>query len=493
MSRERFSSRWGLIASLLGMAIGAGNIWRFPRVAAQNGGGAFLIPWALFLLLWSVPLMLVEFGMGRASRRGPIGAFGALLGRFGAVPGVFVAFCTTAIMFYYAVVTGWCAYYTLALAVDFGGVTGNASDHWRWVSHYNWLAVAFHGVAMTGGVLIVAGGVTRGIERVNKILVPLLLVLLGVAALAGLSLPGGLRGLEFLFHVDMGRLASHKTWLEALSQSAWSTGAGWGLILTYAVYTSKREDVLLNSLVAGVGNNAASLLAALAILPAVFALAGSQAPKALEAGNTGLLFVWMPQLFAKIAGGQALAVLFFFAVTVAALSSLLSMLELATRVIMDLGIGRRHAVMIIGTVGFVAGLPSALHLDVFDNQDWVWGLGLLLSGAFFAFAVIRHGAARFRRAHLAPGPGGWQVGRWFDVLIYLVIPVEFVAMMGWWFYSVSARKSLAFNLDPFQVFSVSTCLLQWGLVLGAAALFGGWIYRRSSSPPAGRGAEGGAR
>ncbi len=482
MSREQFTSRWGLIASLLGMAIGAGNLWRFPRVAAQNGGGAFLIPWALFLFLWSVPLMLVEFGMGRAARQGPVGAFGAFLGRFGVVPGVFVAFCTTAIMFYYAVVTGWCAYYTVALAVDFGHITSNATGHWQSVSHYNWVTVAFHAAAMTGAVLVVAGGVARGIERVNKVLIPVLLLLLVGAAVAGISLPGGTRGLEFLFHVDMSRLAHHKTWLEALSQSAWSTGAGWGLILTYAVYTRSKEDVLLNSLVAGVGNNAASLLAAMAILPAVFALAGPQAEKALGSGNTGLLFVWMPQLFARMTGGHLLAVVFFGAVTVAALSSLLSMVEMATRVIMDLGFDRRRAVVIIGGVGFLAGLPSALHLDVFDNQDWVWGLGLLLSGGFFALATMVHGVKRFRTEQLRPAPGAWRTGWWFDVLIYVAIPLEFVAMISWWFYSVAGKHSFATYMNPAGIFTVGTCLLQWGALLGIAALVSAWIYRRVCDP-----------
>jgi len=475
---ERFVTRWGLIASLLGMAIGAGNIWRFPRVAAANGGGAFLIPWALFLFLWSIPLMLVEFGMGRSTRRGPVGAFSALLGRFGVVPGVFVAFCTTAILFYYAVVTGWCAYYVVHLAVDFEGVTGHASARWAALSHGSVAAVGFHFVALLGGVIIVAGGVARGLERMNKVLIPTLLVLLVVAAVAGISLPGGNRGLEYLFHVDLSKLAHHKTWLEALSQSAWSTGAGWGLILTYGVYTSRREDVLLNSLVAGVGNNAASLLAAMAILPAVFALAGpGQAQQAL-AGNTGLLFVWMPRLFARMAGGHLLAVVFFLAVAVAALSSLLAMLELATRVLMDFGIRRRQATLLVGGVGFLAGLPSAWSLDVFNNQDWVWGLGLLLSGAFFTAAALRFGARRFRQELLVGDPGAWRVGRWFEGLLYVALPVEFVAMLAWWFWSaIHGAKTTRAWLSPFEVFSVGTCLVQWTVIVVAGLLASGWIHR----------------
>jgi len=478
-STERFVSRWGLIASLLGMAIGAGNIWRFPRVAAANGGGAFLIPWVLFLFLWSLPLMLMEFGMGRATRRGPVGAFRALLGRLGVIPGVFVAFCTSGILFYYAVVTGWCAYYVVHLTLDFGAVSSDAAGRWASLSRGSYTGLAFHAVALGGGLLIVAGGVAKGLERMNKLLIPLLFVLLVIAAVAGISLPGGTRGLEYLFHVDPARLAHHQTWLEALSQSAWSTGAGWGLILTYAVYTSRREDVMLNSLVAGVGNNAASLLAALAILPAVFALAGPGEAEQALSGNTGLLFVWMPQLFAKLAGGQALAVVFFLGVTVAALSSMLAMLEMATRVMMDFGLSRLKAVAVVGGLGLAAGAPSAWSLAVFDNQDWVWGLGLMVSGALFTVAALRYGVRRFREDFLRASPGNWKVGRWFEILVVALLPLEFIALIVWWFWgAIRDAKTTREWLSPFETFSVGTCLLQWTAVLVVGAILSGWIHRR---------------
>lgn len=478
---ERFASRWGLIASLLGMAIGAGNIWRFPRVAAANGGGAFLIPWAVFLFLWSIPLMLVEFGMGRGTRRGPVGAFHALLGRFGVVPGVFVALCTAGILFYYAVVTGWCGYYVVRLAIDFEAVSGASAAHWSHLSGGSFPAVLAHLAALGVGLAIVAAGVTRGLERASKLLIPLLFVLLGAAAVAALSLPGGSAGLEYLFHVDLAKLGHHKTWLEALSQSAWSTGAGWGLILTYATYTQSDDDPLLNSLVAGIGNNAASLLAAMAILPAIFALAAPAERAEALAGNTGLLFVWMPRLFGQMPGGAVLAVAFFVAVAAAALSSLLAMLEMATRVVMDLGLRRRPAVLVVGAAALLAGLPSAWSLEVFNNQDWVWGLGLLVSGAFFGGAVLRHGARRFRAEHLAPGPGGIRIGRWFEVLLVAALPVEFVAMLGWWLWgAIQGAKDLRGWLHPLSTFGVGTCLAQWGLVLLGALLASGWLHRRLS-------------
>ena len=122
MSAGKFSSRWGTLLVMLGMAVGTGNIWRFPREAATNGGGSFLIPWVVFLLLWSVPLLLVEFAMGRAARRGPIGAFASLFGRGRAWMGAWVAFTATAIMFYYSVVMGWTIRYFV------GSVTGSVRD-----------------------------------------------------------------------------------------------------------------------------------------------------------------------------------------------------------------------------------------------------------------------------------------------------------------------------------------------------------------------------
>ena len=128
-TREAFSSRWGVIVVGIGMAVGTGNLWRFPRVAAQNGGGAFLIPWLLFLFLWSLPLLIAEFGLGRGSRRGPIGAFSTLIGPKHAWMGGFVAVTTTMIMFYYSVVTGWTLKYFIVAAM--GAFGSSPGEYWE--------------------------------------------------------------------------------------------------------------------------------------------------------------------------------------------------------------------------------------------------------------------------------------------------------------------------------------------------------------------------
>jgi NSS family neurotransmitter:Na+ symporter len=481
-NQEYFSSRWGLLLAALGMAVGTGNIWRFPRIAAQNGGGSFLIAWIIFLFLWSIPLLLVEFAMGKATRRGTVGAFARLLGGRYSWMGAFVGFVTMAIMFYYSVVAGWCLRYLG------GAVTGQLADldtlqastaFWeRFTAGSSLLAspITFHLVAMTVGALVVYRGIARGIERANKFLIPALFLILVIGVVRALTLSGpGLEGspmagLAYLFTPEWGRLLDYRVWLEALSQSAWSTGAGWGLILTYGVYMRQKEDVVLNTFVAALGNNSASLLAALMIFPTVFAvLPRAEAMQIMqESGpaSTGLTFIWIPQLFLRVPGGSVFLILFFLGLFFAALSSLLSMIEMVARNFMDAGMPRHKAIAWVAAGGFLLGLPSAYWLGFLGNQDWVWGLGLMVSGLFFAIAAIRYGPARFRSQFINTEGNDLTLGRWWDVLIRWVVPLEFVALMLWWSYKAIFQFDREGWWNPLHPYSLATCLVQWGLAAG---------------------------
>jgi NSS family neurotransmitter:Na+ symporter len=486
-AHETFSSRWGLIAAGLGMAVGTGNLWRFPRIVAQNGGGAFLLPWVLFLFIWSIPLLIAEFALGRGARRGVVGAFAKLLGERWAWLGGFIAVTTVMIMFYYSVVTGWTLrYFTAALT---GGLAAAAPEaYWAAFLASRWQPVLFHVAAAGLGGWVVYHGIVRGVERANRIMMPILFALLVVAALRAVTLPGATRGLEFLFDPDLTRLASYRTWLEALTQSAWSTGAGWGLILTYAAYVRRDEDIVLASTTIGFGDNSASLLAALAVVPTAFALLSTdEALAVMAAGNTGLMFIWMPQLFAQIAGGPVFLALFFLALFLAALSSLIAMVELATRVLMDMGIARPRAVTFVTLTTIVGGLPSAVSQTVFENQDWVWGLGLMISGLFVALAAIRYGIQRFRETLVNGEASGeaLRVGRAYDWVVQYLVPVEFVVMLSWWFYQAATVYDPGGWWQPLHPTSVATCLVQWGLVLILLRLFTGRLARASLRTPAG--------
>lgn len=459
--REYFTSRLGLILAALGMALGTGNIWRFPRIIAQNGGGSFLIPWIIFLFLWSIPLLILEFSLGKAARKGTVGTFGVIMGRKFGWMGAYVGFCAMSIMFYYSVVTGWCIKY-LTSSVTGSVLSQQGQAFWDSFLSSSYQPLLFHFFAMLIGSLIIYKGVS-GIEKANKILIPSLIVLLLVGLIRAVTLPGAVEGVNYLFTPNFSDLLNYKVWLEALTQSAWSTGAGWGLIITYAVYMKPKEDVVLNSTIIGFGDYSVALIAALITIPVVFALMpNAEAAKELvqQSGpaSTGLTFIWIPALFSQMPGGRFFLILFFLALSFAAISSLISMIELTTRIFIDMGFPRKKAIIYIGFIAFALGTPSALSMGFFGNQDWVWGIGLLVSGFFIALAAIKYGVSRFREDFINHEGNDINLGKFFDVIIFL-IPIQFVVLIWWWFSKAGGWT------DIFSSYSVGTCLFQWGLAI----------------------------
>jgi NSS family neurotransmitter:Na+ symporter len=466
-----------MMLAMLGMAVGTGNIWRFPRIVASNGGGSFLIAWVVFLLLWSVPLILVEFAMGKATRSGTVGAFGKLIGRKFAWMGAWVGWCSAAIMFYYSVVMGWCIrHFVASLTGEIPGATPEA--FWQGFNSSSG-ALLTHAVAITLGVVVVARGV-RGIERVARVLIPSLVVLVVVLTVRAVTLPGAVRGLNFMFTPDWTQLGNYRVWLEALTQNAWDTGAGWGLILTYAVYMRRNEDTTLNAFTLGFGNNSMSLLAGIMVLCTAFAMRPDVVNEIVGAGNEGLTFIWVPQLFATMPGGRFFMALFFLALVFAAWTSLISMIELATRVVVDAGLPRSRAIWWVGVVGFLAGVPSALSIGFFGNQDFVWSVGLMLSGFFFAFAVLKFGVRRFRVALINQPGSDIKIGRWWEWAIMLCL-AEAAVLIVWWFLQVRGEGWRS-ALNPLSTYSIGTVLVQWLIVLAAFWLLNGWLANRSKLP-----------
>ncbi|MBU1681143.1 MAG: sodium-dependent transporter [Bacteroidetes bacterium] len=467
--REFFSSRWGLIISTLGIAIGTGNIWRFSRVVAQNGGGSFLIPWVIFLLIWSLPLIIAEFALGKSTRFGPIGAIAKTAGKKYAWMGAFIAFVSTAIMFYYSVVTGWCIKYFVS------AVSGNLLNQTDYLLYWNefsssYSPLIFHFIAMFICAAIIFRGVVNGIEKANKVLVTSLIIILFILLFRAITLPNAMEGLKYFFTPKMEYILDYKVWLNALTQNAWDTGAGWGLILTYAVYMKRNEDISINASLIGFGNNSISLVAGITIFSTVFALSSVDAMNQItQSGpaNTGLTFIYLPLLFNNISSNPLLntlfASIFFLALSFAALSSLISLMELTTRTFIDFGFNRKKAIMLVAGIGFLFGVPSALDINFFTNQDWVWGVGLILSGAFIAFAIIKFGVDKFR-VEIINGEGSdIKIGKWYNVIIKYLIPAQVVVLLSWWLIS-----SVSWDpdwLNPFNTENAGTCLFQWGVVI----------------------------
>ncbi|MEO1022030.1 MAG: sodium-dependent transporter [Bacteroidota bacterium] len=481
-SKERFSSKIGLILSVLGIAIGTGNIWRFPRIAAQNGGeegaGAFLIAWIIFLFIWSIPLIIAEYGMGRNGRGGVVTSFVRLIGEKGSWLGGFVGFVATAIMFYYSVVAGWCLYYLIqSIGSSLPANIVEANQVWDSFQGSNWPVVT-HGVVMALGAFVVIKGI-KTIERVNKILIPSLLLVLIVSLIKSLTLEGSGIGVRYLFTPDWSSLKDPNLWLEALTQNAWDTGAAWGLILTYAAYMRAKDNIAISAFQTGIGNNLVSLVSAIIIFSTVF---GTLSPsmsnpeilsimKTSGPASTGLTFIWMPQLFATMSGGGVFAILFFAGLTVAAFSSLISMIELASKVFVDTGMPRSKATLFICLAGFAFGIPSAINLTFFANQDFVWGVGLMVSGAFIAYAVVRFGAARFRTQLVNTNDDQLKLGRWWEIIIKVVVPIEVITLLSWWMYLSATEYAPDTWYNPFDPFSVATVIGQWALAIVLVILF----------------------
>ena len=217
--------------------------------------------------------------------------------------------------------------------------------------------------------------------------------------------------------------------------------------MTYAVYMRKTEDTALNAFVIGFGNNSMSLLAGIMVLCTVFSVMPDAARTIVGAGNEGLTFIWVPQLFAQIPWGQFFMAIFFLALVFAAWTSLVSMIELASRILQDMGLTRGRAIGIVGVAGILCGVPSALNMAVFQNQDWVWGVGLMLSGFFFAVAVLQYGVTEWREKFINTGYSDIRVGAWWDWAIRLVV-VEAVVLMVWMLLQSRGAGRWEANLDP---------------------------------------------
>jgi len=268
-----FVSKWGLIFALIGNCVGAGNIWRFPRMAALNGGGAFVLAWTICLLIFSIPLMQCEHIMGRSTRQAPPGAFRDFAGKKFAWFGMFLTCCGFGIGCYYSVICGWSIRYFLGAIT--GDIFANSELVWETFINTPTQTVLFHFLAMALAFYFLYRGVSKGIEFISKIMIPMLFFILVGLALYSLTLPNSILGLKYLFEIQPEYLLKSETWLQALSQSAWSVGPGWGLTLAYAAYIRRREEPSILPVIQGFGDNSAGLLAGVTVVVIVFSFSTS--------------------------------------------------------------------------------------------------------------------------------------------------------------------------------------------------------------------------
>lgn len=468
---EQFSSRWGLLCTVLGMAVGTGNIWRFPREVASNNGGAFIIACFVAIFIWAVPLISAESVFGKKARMANAGAFKVLLGDNWTWLGGFVAVTCTMIGAYYGVVLGWVMKYLALIFTGFlgqvalpsGGVELTTAT-WNTFAMEapSWEAVAWFIGAAAIACIIIYRGVQGGLEKANKIMIPAVFILLAILAIRVLMLPKAIGGLEYMFKIDVADFAKPKMWLAAFTQAAWSTGAGWGMFHVFYVYSAKDEDIELNAFTVAFGDTAAAILAAMVVIPAVYALAPDPVA-VLKSSANGLTFINLTNLFAHTTGGLIMAVLFFLALFSAALSSLIAMVELTCRNLMDMGFSRTQGTLVAAIFYMVVGGFSAADNRIFENQDFTWGVALLMSGLCYSVASMKYGVEKLWVEDIEPCSDLKVKWMWTSIRFF---PVLFAFVWGWWFYeSITWYPGEWFKFWPLTkyMYTPGAMIVEWAL------------------------------
>jgi NSS family neurotransmitter:Na+ symporter len=359
--RGQWGSKFGFVMAAAGSAVGLGNIWRFPYIVGQNGGGAFVLLYLGCVLLIGVPLLFSEMGLGRATKKSTIGAFkdtggGVFWTGLGAMLALLVSFF---VLSYYGVIAGWTIGY---IGKTITGNTGNFAEFAANAGATIPLMALFTLVT----IIIVIGGISGGIEKAAKILMPVLFVLIFAVAIRALMLDGAMAGVEFYLKPDFSKITANSV-LAALGQAFFSMSIGWGIMVTYGSYLPKSANLVSSGVWVGLMDTGVALLAGLMIFPAVFAFG-----KSPEAGPT-LVFQVLPDIFSSMPGGIVVGSLFFLLLTVAALTSSISMLEVpASYFIDEKNWTRKKSAIVVGVMVFIVGIPSALShgsSDFFTNMS----------------------------------------------------------------------------------------------------------------------------
>ena len=386
---------------MAGSAVGLGNLWRFPYLVGENGGAAFIILYIILSFVICLPIFISEFVIGRRSQENAYSAFRDLSG--GSAwrwVGLFTIFVPMVVLSYYSVIGGWSIEYLLkSCTFSFTGGASQASINTFFTNFVTstWGPLAVHTAFLFLTMLIVVVGIKDGIERFSKVMMPLLFLMVLSIAIYSLTLPGAMAGVDYLFNPDFSKITG-KACAAALGQAFFSLSLGFGTILTYASYVDKKEDILFQSTATAASDLMFALVAGLAIMPAVFAFGIS--PQA----GPGLVFETLPYVFGQMPAGGLVAILFFLALLVAALTSSISMLEVAVAYLVEeKKIPRIWACVILFVICWVVGGLCSLsfgplsHIkidggnifDFFDNlsSNILMTLGSLLTVLFVGWRL----------------------------------------------------------------------------------------------------------
>ncbi|NES86806.1 MAG: sodium-dependent transporter [Moorea sp. SIO2B7] len=443
MARQRWASRTVFLLAAVGSAVGLGNVWRFPYLAGKYGGGAFLVPYLIALVLIGVPLLMLEFAVGQKMQRGAIGSFRKLHPNFGSL-GLFALMSAFIIVSYYAVVMGWSLIYFLA---SFGVKWSSDAKSYFFDS----VLQISDGVNVLGGInwpilwslvvvwVLIYFCVWKGTTSVGKVVVysvPLPIILLGVLLLRAVTLPGFLNGWKLYLTPVWSALVDPEVWTAAFSQIFFTLSLGFGIMVTYASYKNSEDDIAKDTWLTALINSGISLFAGFVVFGILGYMAGeTNIPLAeLAASGPGLAFVVFPEALSLMPLPWLFSLLFFVMLLSLGIDSAFSLVEALNATIIDKQQQGNVAKVSIGVClgGFIAGIiyttRAGLYiLDIVDH--FVTNYNLMLVAIFQSILVgWLYGAEKLRR--YINQVSDWKVGKWWNFSIKYLIPMALVALLA---------------------------------------------------------------
>ena len=428
--RDSFNNKWGFILACIGSAVGMGNIWMFPTRVSMYGGGSYLIPYFIFVALIGFTGVIGEMSFGRATKSGPVDAFGYACEtknkrKLGEAIGFIPVLGALAMAIGYTVVMGWILKYMIGA---FTGKTLAPADTEGFAASFGSMASAFGNnvwqiVALVIGIIILMFGVGRGIEKANKIMMPVFFILFAVLGIYVAFQPGAIEGYKYIFRVDPEAFADPKTWIFALGQAFFSRSVAGNGTLIYGSYLSDNEDIPAAAGRVALFDTIAALLAALVIIPAM-ATTGAQ----LNQGGPGLMFIFLPALFKSMPGGYIVAIIFFVAVFMAGLSSLINLYEAPIATIQEkLHLGRKASCAIIAAIALIVsiciqGIVSG-WMDILSI--YICPLGAGLAGIMFFWVCGK----KYVETQVNTGRDKKFTDKFYPICKYIFCPVCFLVLI----------------------------------------------------------------
>ncbi|ENV70898.1 sodium-dependent transporter [Acinetobacter towneri] len=480
-SRESWSARSGFIIAAIGSAVGLGNIWRFPYVAYENGGGAFLIPYLIAIFAAGLPLLFLDYAVGHKYRKAPPTAYKKLMNS--EALGWWQVMVTLLIGIYYASVLSWAGSY---MFYSIGQQWGTDTEKFFFTSYlqngeglaFGFVPTLFIGLVIVWTVVmfILYGGVKKGVELSNKIFMPLLVILFSILVVQALRLPGAVDGLNAFFTPNWEAMANYKVWLAAFGHIFFSLSVGFGIMLTYSSYLKPKTNLTGSGLVVALANSSFEILAGIGIFAALGFMAYSAGSSVDEvvSGGIGLAFIAFPKIISSLgAGGDLFGFLFFASLTVAGVTSMVSILQVPIAAFQDkLGWSRKRAVTIIaGGSAIVSTILFSTHsaitfvdiIDYFANNIGIVGGGLL---SIILVTWFRRPLLKELQQHVNQY-SSIKLGWGWNFLLTIVTPLSLLVALGLTLKSIFAEGYGGYPLHILLTVGGGTVVL---FIIGAVLL-----------------------